>query len=375
MSFLSGLSHLAGIPVAAGAKAAGATLSLGGLVHNSEADRLTSIGHAITNPNQTLSNVGGLLTPSQTAFSSSSPAPAQIAAAGRVNSDSVPSSNGYSYLSGAGGGSSYDPSQLAAYDQSIGVTNNALGRLPNQLAIANANIDDQLRIKQNELDSAKAAAQNQYSNSSTQNRQSFVTDKNTIKDNASQGLQSLLRLLGAHGAGGSSDYLYKAPQAVASDAAHQQSGAGETYGQNQQNLDTNWGDFQNEDKKSRDQLNDWGSQQRTAAQVQADNNKSTLLQELAQLTSQRASYAGGNGVAASQPIIDQINQLAGQVDNLGRFSPTYTGNTPVYNAPTLDSYTVEATDGPQVTNASTEAATPFLSLLLANRKNQNQPLF
>lgn len=51
MSVLDSIKHVAAQPLGWGAQAAGATLSLGGLINNNEANRLTSVGHAITNPN------------------------------------------------------------------------------------------------------------------------------------------------------------------------------------------------------------------------------------------------------------------------------------------------------------------------------------
>lgn len=268
----------------------------------------------------------------------------------------------------------YDPNQVAAYDQAIGTTNAALGRLPNQLGIADANVNDEFGVKNNELISAKADANHQYDTGTTQNGQSYVTNKNTITDHASQGLHSLLRLLGAHGAGGSSDYLYSAPQAVAHDASQQRSGAGQTFGQNQISLDTNWNSFQAKDKNSHDQLNDWGTQQHNQAHIQSEQSKQSLLQQLADLSSKKAAYMGGNGVTASQPYLDQVNNSANLVDNLGRFHPTYSGVTPVYTAPELSTYTVQSAGGPQIAqNPNSSQNSPLLSLLLGgNKKDQNQ---
>lgn len=276
--------------------------------------------------------------------------------------------------SGSGGSrASYDPAQLAAYDQAIGIAQSALDRAGGQLNTALANIGDQYRVQQNELNSNRAQAQNNYNTSTTQNRQNLRTDKNVIADQTSQGLRGLLRQLGAFGAGGSSDALYVAPQAVADAASVQRAGAGQTFAQNQSSLDTNWNNFQTQDEQERDKLNDWRSIQERTARQTIENNKQSILQRLAELQGARTSLMGGNAVAAAQPFIDQINASANQVDSLARFSPTYSGTRPVYNAPELDSYVAEAVSPATIAPSSQGGgATPFLSLLLGQQDERNQ---
>lgn len=293
--------------------------------------------------------------------------------------------------SGGGGGSvtyvtaapapvsNWSPQDEAAYQQGVQVANNGLARIPNQLAIADANIGDQYNQQNNSLNSSKDAAQSSYNNSTTQNKQQFVTNKNTITDQASQGINSLLRLLGMHGAGGSSTALFSAPEAVATHAAQQRSGAGQTYAANQQGLDTNWNNFLTDFGNKQKQLNDWQTQQLNQAQSQADTNKQSLLATLAQLNGNRTAAQGGNGVAAEQPYIDQINQLSGQIDSLGRFSPTYTGTTPVYTPKSLDSYAIQSAGGPQLVGQSgalADMTMPYFNLLVNGQKKdqQNQAL-
>lgn len=282
-------------------------------------------------------------------------------------------SGGATYLTSAPAPvSNWLPTDEAAYQQGVQIANNQLARIPSQLDVAMGNISSQYGQQNNALDSSKNAAQGQYDTSTTQNKQQFVTNKNTIGDEASQGLLSLQRLLGLHGAGGSSAYMFAAPEAVATHASQQRSGAGQTFAQNQQGLDTNWNNFLGDFKNKQAQLTDWRSQQEQQARSTADTNKQNLLASLAQLTGNRTAAQGGNGVAAEQPYIDQINGLGNEIDSLGRFNPTYSGTTPVYTPKSLDSYNIQQVAGPQTQGGSalTDATTPFLSLLLGQKKDQ-----
>lgn len=269
-------------------------------------------------------------------------------------------------LAAGSGGSTVDPQAQALFNQNSGILNAALGRLPNQLAIAQSNTQGQFNQNNNELDSGKANTDQQYGQSTNQNQQQFVTNKNQINDQASSGLRSLLRVLGQHGAGGSSAALYAAPDAVGQVASQQRSGAGQTFGQNQQALDTNYNQYVSGYDNSKKQLSDWLSQQQNSNQAKADSAKADLLHTLAGLQP---------NVAAAQPFVDQINSLSSEVDNLGKLNPTYTGTTPVYNAPDVASYTVNQTGAPVLGgggNGTGAGSTPFLNFLLGQQKDRNQ---
>lgn len=278
-----------------------------------------------------------------------------------------------SYSSSYSSAPAYDPNVAAQYQQGVDQLNNSMGRLGNQLSVAQGNINNQYNQNLNELNSALNAAKGQYNTQTTQNHQQLRTNKNTILDQGSNGLRGLSRMLGSMGAGGSSDML-NASQAVQSQMTQQNNGAGQTYAQNQSSLDTNWGNYQNQDKNKRAQLNDWRTQQLNSAQAQSDTARQSLLTQLAQAQSQLAAYKGGNGAAAAQPLLNQANALSAQIDNLGRINPTYSGSTPVYQAQALSSYdtgrgtgaTVDPTQGAQ----SPEALAVLLGLN-NDKKQQN----
>lgn len=258
---------------------------------------------------------------------------------------------------------------LAQLGQSEGVINNSLNRLDGQLGIALGNIDTTYNQRVNELNSKRSANENSYNTSTTQNRQSFRTNKNTINDQASQGLRGLRRLLGSYGAVGSDMGL--AGQAVTDVASAQNAGAGQNFSQNQQALDTNWGNYKNEWDNEKRNTDDWRSQQRNSAEASSKSTRQDLLSKLADIRGQQAQARGGSYAAGAQPYIDQANALSARIDELGRLNPTYTGVTPTYTAPTLASY---STGNGAVTRLKQQAAgglnTPYLNALLGNDKKK-----
>lgn len=262
-----------------------------------------------------------------------------------------------------GSGSSYSTQDLSGLNQSESLLNNSLGRLDGQLANAWGNIENQYTTRTNELESALKAAKQGYENSSTQNQQSLRTNKNQITDQASSGLRGLMRMLGAYGAVGSD--LNLAGGAVADQASQQRAGAGQTFAENQQNLDTNWGTYGTQHKNEESKVSDWRTQQRNAIEQQSLTTRQDLLQKLASVRSQRGTLLGGGQVNA-QGLIDQANGLSGRIDELGKVNPTYSGVTPTYQAPSLSSYTSKAN------TTSTDGGVPtgdnqYLNLLLGNK--------
>lgn len=271
---------------------------------------------------------------------------------------------------GTGGGRAANAATLAQFDQGIGTINSAIGRLPGQLDIAEGNINRRYGVNLNELNSAKKSAENSFDTSQTQNQQNYRSDKNSIADSAASGLRGLMRTIGAAGAGGSSDALFNAPQAVADVASEQRSDAGGTFAQNEQSLDTNWNNFLNEDKNSRAKLTDWRTEQLDSTKAQTEATKQDLLTKLADLMGQKAAAAGGDYAGAAQPYLDQANSLAGKIDNLGKIDPTYTGKTPVYESPTLGSYMNDAVNTTIDPAANEGSSSPYFSALLQRNRKQ-----
>lgn len=271
--------------------------------------------------------------------------------------------------SGRGGGGSapagpsYDPNELAQYDSAIGLLQGNMNRLPTQSGIAMSNIDNQFNTGTNELNTGRQQAEQSYNQQGVQNSQSLRGSKNAIADQASQGLRGLMRILGAYGAGGSSERGV-AGQAVAGQASQQRSGANQVFSSNQQALDTGYGNFKNQEENERKKLNDWRTQQKDSVSQQELSSRQDLLTRLADLTGKRDQYKGGSYQGGAAPFISQAQALNSQIDELGRINPTYTGNTPTYNPQSLDSYSASANQAQTGVNAQQQLNSPYLAMLL-----------
>lgn len=249
--------------------------------------------------------------------------------------------------------------------QSVDLVQSALDRLAPQLSIARNNIGKSFEQQNNELISGKAAAQNQYNTSTNQNAQNRRTNYNVINDQASNGLRGLLRSLGAFGAVGSD--LGVAGNAVTNEANLQRSGANQTFAQNQQNLDTNWGTYLNDFGNEQRKLNDWKTQQLNDAEAQSLSTKQDLLSRLADYNGKLSAARGGSYTDSAQPFLDQATSLGAKIDALGKLNPTYTGKTPVYTAAALDSYNANPASI-NFQQAQSPSGIPLLSLLLSRDK-------
>ncbi len=260
-----------------------------------------------------------------------------------------------------------DPGTLAQYDQSIGLTNTALGRLGTQLNSGNQGIDTAYTDALNQLLLNKNQGQTAYNSSKLSNSQNYVKAKNTVGVNAGNNLSGLLRLLGARGAGGSSAALISAPGAVARQATQQRAGIGQDFAQNLQGLDTNWNNFLT---GYNNQVSSAGSQkdrQKQQLQQSIDTNRSSLLQSLATLNSQKAAATGGNPSAAAQPYLDQANSVLDRLANYSVAPINY--QTQAYNAPSLASYTTtNQTPTYQGQSAPNDYYSPYLQALLGKKQ-------
>lgn len=274
------------------------------------------------------------------------------------------------------GGTNYAAQNAAAISQlgqSESVINNALARLAPQLDIAFGNIDRNYSTRQNELNTTRDSSEKQYKTQTTQNQQSFRGNKNVINDQASSGLRGLQRLLGSYGAVGSDMGL--AGRAVSDVASQQNSGAGQAFSQNQQSLDTNWGNFQNQFENEKRKVDDWRNQERQKVEQQSLTTRQDLLSKLADIRGQMAAARGGSYASSAQPFLDQANSFSSRIDQLGAINPTYTGVTPQYQEATLDSYDTGNGASIGVRNPLMGGLnTPFLNSLLGGRDKERKQL-
>ena len=277
-----------------------------------------------------------------------------------------------------GGGNRASAAQLAEYDQGIGQLEHGLGRIDNQLGVRLGNINNQYTTKKNELKSSWNRAEGQFNDQTRQNQQQRRTNINNINDRSAVGLRGLLRSLGSMGAVGSDMQL--AGRAVQNQANQQRTGAGQTYAQNQKQIDTTWGQFKNDYADEDKKLNDWKVNEDNAARQSSQTTRQNLLTQLAQMKSQKAAAQGANGANAARADLGRANALSSEIDNLGRQQNTYSGNKVQYNAKDLDSYKVEGDTAVGVSDPQAAGNDPTLNIYNTRlkqedeRKRQNQYL-
>lgn len=268
----------------------------------------------------------------------------------------------------AGAGSGVDQATLDAYGQSIGNTQSAIDRLGGQQASGNNSIDASYTNALNQLLLGKNQANATYDTTKHQTGVDYVGAKNTIGANAGNSLNGLLRLLGSRGAGGSSAATISAPGAVARNATLQRTDVGNTFGANNQALDTNWNNYLTGYNNEVSSAGNQRDQSKQSLQQQIDNNRATLLQSLASLTGQQAAAQGGNATAVSQPYLDQANALLDKTSNYTTAPINY--QTQAYTAPDLAKYTTNPNATPTF-NGQTQAndyTSPYLAALLGKKQ-------
>ena len=237
---------------------------------------------------------------------------------------------------------------------------------------------NQYNTKKNELKSSWNRAEGQFNDQTRQNQQQRRTNINNINDRSAVGLRGLLRSLGSMGAVGSDMQL--AGRAVQNQANQQRTGAGQTYAQNQKQIDTTWGQFKNDYADEDKKLNDWKVNEDNAARQSSQTTRQNLLTQLAQMKSQKAAAQGANGANAARADLGRANALSSEIDNLGRQQNTYSGNKVQYNAKDLDSYKVEGDTAVGVSDPQAAGNDPTLNIYNTRlkqedeRKRQNQYL-
>lgn len=279
----------------------------------------------------------------------------------------------YNTGTGSGSGASWSSSDQANYQAALDQANFGLDRLPNQLKIAQGNINNGYNNALHQQDVLKGNAQTTYNNGNTENQQNYRTSQNDINQMAAGDRQSLLRYLASMGAGGGSEALYAVPEAVGEVASKGLSGASQNFAGNSKALTTNWQNFQNDDKQKRIDLANEQANQLNQAQAQNDSSRSSLLEQIRSLNGQRAAAMGGNVAASMSPFTSKINSLATKIDNLGKLQANYSGPTAAYAAPSLESF-APAQSGlaeAQVQQNAQSGVTPYLQLLLGNKDKRD----
>lgn len=267
---------------------------------------------------------------------------------------------------GGGGGAGVD---LSAYDQGIGNVQAGLNRLGTQQNSGYGAIESSYQDALNQLLLGKNRANQDYTNTKQTAATDYVGAKNTVGSQAGESLTGLQRLLGSRGAGGGSAARIAAPQAVARGASLQRADIGNTFGKNNQALDTNWGNFMTDYDNQVSSAGNQRTQQRQGLEQSIEGNRASLLQTLAQLTGQRAQAAGGNATGAAQPYLDQANSVLDRLSNYTTAPINF--QTQAYQAPALSTYNPQATETSFQGQGSNDYFSPYLQALLG-KKQQRQ---
>lgn len=329
--------------------------------------QIKAVGANITNPDV---NIYGAPNPGST-YSISQAGPSLIGGQPVGAPQVQGQQTGGSYFGAAGGGGgapAVDPALVAAYNQAIGNTQAAYDRQGNLLNSGYSGIDASYQNALNQLLLGKNQAESGYKSNKQQTATDYVGAKNTIGANAGSVLSGLLRLLGSRGAGGGSAYNRVAPEAVARGATLQRTDVGNTFGANNQALDTNWGNYMTGYNNELSSAANQKEQQRKGLESTIDTNRASLLQSLAQLTAQRDQASGGSGVAGAQPFLDQANSLLDRTSNYTTAPINY--QTQAYNAPSLASYTTNPQAAPSYEGQQTsnDYFSPYLQALLGKKQ-------
>jgi hypothetical protein len=247
-----------------------------------------------------------------------------------------------------------------AYSLYAGQAQSALQRALNAYNNSNASIGQQYGQQNAALQSALNQTTSDYNHNLTAQDQSRLTNDNQIHQNANEGYQSLLRVLGGMGAGGGSEAQYLVPQLVGQSMNQQLGGADQTAAQNKQALTSAYNTYlngPNGEKQQQQKLNDWQTQQQQQNQATYNDAKGKLS-NLLQALNAHADTAANLG--------SQVNSIDAGIPTVMNSVPTYTGQTPVYQAPNLSTFETPTAATPQVANDGSQVSphTPYLSLIL-----------
>lgn len=273
----------------------------------------------------------------------------------------------FNALNNAPAGGASDPAQdPAVYDQAIANTQAQYDRQGNLLTSGLQGVDTSYQNALNQLLLGKNQADQSYGENKQTSATDYVKAKNTVGVQAGQALNGLRRLLGSRGISGT-PFDISAPQAVGDIASQQRGDASDTFSQNQRALDQSYGTF-NLDYNN--QLNSAASQRDTQKKSINDSissNRASLLQSLAQLNAQKSQAAGGNGVAQSQPYLDQANTILNGLSNYTAAPINY--QTQAYQAPSLASYAQAPQAAAQARQGgASDYFSPYLSSLLGKKQ-------
>lgn len=201
-----------------------------------------------------------------------------------INDPSAAASSPASASSGDGGASAKaaaaEAAKIAANTASRNAVQQGIDSLGTELNTGYGNIDNDYNSLLSKYDKETAKNQAQYDSSTVQNNENLQKGKQNALTGAAQGyrgLRSTLASLGALGGDGA-----KLAGRAASTAANQDIGAAaDTFATNAQNLDTAWGDYQDEDADRRAEAATQRNNQRTALEGRIASKRQGYYNDMA----------------------------------------------------------------------------------------------
>ncbi len=281
----------------------------------------------------------------------------------------------YSDTSGYGGGTSgttgpgYDVAdaadEQAYWDDQIGQADSMLARLTNQRNIGYGNIDSSYNAGKQSLTNSRASAENQYKTTTSRAVRDNVQAKDTIGTQVGKQLTGLQRLLGARGAGQGSAAKILAPYSVGQQGNQRLSQVQQAYGDNMDDLQTNWGNTENQFTESFGQLDNDRNQKRRDLEARLAEKEAGLLETKGSAAQARSQAGGANyrtARAARQPYQSRIQQLLGDIDNLSA-NTSFQPKQVQYRDPTLRGYDYQQFGGNRLNTPTGTPTGPFANLI------------
>lgn len=263
-----------------------------------------------------------------------------------------------------------DTAAIAAFDQQINFLNQGLGRADAARNSGFTGVDAQWQNALNQLIAGKNQTEKDVGIQRKALADDFIGAKNTIGYNSGNSLNSILRLLGSKGAGGGSTAKISAPGGVAREATLQRNDVSATNAKNNQNVDSSFQKYLLGYDRETQSANTQRTNARDQINRQIEENKASILQQIAALAGKRGEAAKGNAVGAMQPYLDQANAALNRASNYNVAPINY--NTQAYEAPSLDKYTVDPAGAPSVQGESTnqDYVSPYYAGLLGLNRNK-----
>lgn len=275
-------------------------------------------------------------------------------------------------------GGSGNAAEAALYDQAIQQAQAGIGTLDQQRQVGVDNVTGDYTNNLNRLLNAKNTTQQKYEGNVANTRVDNTKARSNVDFETGQRANALQRLLGSKGAGFSSASRVAAPYAAALEGTQQLNQVGDAFKENMGNLDESWNTYQTEWTGKKGELDEQKENQLLNVERDVNSKRQSLLLKISELAAQRQqalNASPGATVAAAQPYLNQVNQLAAEATNLGA---NYFGKVnvadPTYQAPDLSKYDYnQRSQIGTAQNAQQQTVSPYLSVLLGNKdRKQNQ---